>query len=100
MSRNKETLGPPPQLPTQPINYGVELEFVFAFRQSELELGYTNGVPNTLKKNLKYFEREVHPKFTQIDPVTLPVSFLLFYGSRRARSCFKGLYESFQDCYS
>jgi hypothetical protein len=54
------------------MNYGVELEFVFGFQQDELELGHTNGVPNTLKKNLKYIEREEYPKFTKIKPVALP----------------------------
>lgn len=55
-----------------PVNYGVELEFVFAFHESELKLGETDGSPNTLKKDLTYLEREEHPKFTRIPPVELP----------------------------
>ena len=58
MSRSTQTFGQTPQLHTRSMNYGVELEFVFGFRQDELDLGHTNGVPNTLKKNMRYFERE------------------------------------------
>jgi len=72
MSKSTQTFGPPPQLHTKPMSYGVELEFVFGFQQVELELGHTNGVPNTLKKNLKYIEREEYPKFTKINPRALP----------------------------
>ena len=71
MSKSTQTFGPPPLLHTRPINYGIELEFVFGFQQDELELGHTTGVPNTLKKNLKYIEREEYPKFTKINPTAL-----------------------------
>lgn len=71
MSKGMQTLEPAPPLHPPPIIYGVELEFVFGFHQNELKLGQTHGVPNTLKKNLTYFERE-ECKFTRIDPVDLP----------------------------
>jgi hypothetical protein len=61
-----------PDLHTRPINYGVELEFVFAFHEEELELGSYEGRPNTLKKDMKYHEREEYPRFTRISPHALP----------------------------
>jgi len=78
MSKGTQTLGLPPRLHPRPIHYGVELEFVFAFRQDELQLDYTDGVEDTLRKNLRYFEREVYPKFTRIDPRALPVRLCLY----------------------
>jgi hypothetical protein len=33
------------------LKYGVELEFVFAFHQSELELGQTNGVQDEIQED-------------------------------------------------
>jgi hypothetical protein len=61
-----------PDLHTRPINYGVELEFVFAFHEDELQLGSYEGRPNTLKKDMKYHEREEYPRFTRISPHALP----------------------------
>ncbi|TVY42778.1 hypothetical protein LSUB1_G001537 [Lachnellula subtilissima] len=48
-----QTLEPPPRLHTRPIHYGVELEFVFAFRQDASKLGYTDGVADTIRKDLR-----------------------------------------------
>ena len=53
------------------LTFGIELEFVFAFHQSELQLGQTNGVQDTIEKNLSYFVRETHP-FTLISQEELP----------------------------
>jgi len=61
-----------PELHKRPINYGVEIEFVFAFHEDELELGSYGGMPNTLKKDMKYHEREEYPRFTRISPYALP----------------------------
>jgi hypothetical protein len=61
-----------PGLHTRPINYGVELEFVFAFHEDELVLGSSDGRPNILKKDMKYHEREEYPRFTRISPYAMP----------------------------
>jgi hypothetical protein len=52
------------------LTFGVELEFVFAFHQDELQLEDTNG-QDTLEKNLSYFVRETAP-FTIISQLDFP----------------------------
>ena len=56
---------------TIPLTYGIELEFVFAFREDQLDLTYPGRNPDTIKKGLSYFEREVSP-FTHFDTTHLP----------------------------
>jgi hypothetical protein len=53
------------------LTFGVELEFVFAFHQDELQLGETNGDQDKIEKDLSYFVREGTP-FTVIPLTELP----------------------------
>lgn len=72
----------PSELPAKPkaslskegLTYGVELEFVIAFHQDELELElaqHNNNVQYSIKKNLSYFAREAE-LFTPIPSLALP----------------------------
>jgi hypothetical protein len=53
------------QIGTETLNYGVELEFLFAFHESRLDLEGTNGELDELAKDLSYSVRENKP-FTLI----------------------------------
>jgi hypothetical protein len=54
------------------LTYGVEMEFVFTFHESELEpiFGTTNGVQAQIKKHISFIERET--KLTRTNSCHLP----------------------------
>ena len=64
------------------LTFGVELEFVFAFHESLLELGQTNGIIDDIKKDLSYFVRETGP-FTVINQADLRHHAYNSWGIRR-----------------
>lgn len=49
------------------MNYGVELDFVFAFHEDELDLGI-----NKIRKDVPYEKRKIYPHFSRMDPAKLP----------------------------
>ncbi|KAF4635430.1 hypothetical protein G7Y89_g2669 [Cudoniella acicularis] len=77
-----------------PVNYGVELEFVFAFHEGELDLGQTNGIPNTLSKNLSYFQREQYPEFSKFKPSEFPNLIYNSWGVQKGNSTKLDAYDA------
>lgn len=65
---------PTSRLSSEGLTYGVELEFVLAFHQNELEVELAknkDGVEYSIAKNLSYFDREARP-FTPMSLVEFP----------------------------
>lgn len=70
------------KIDTETLKYDVELHFVFAFHESELELGQKNGVQDEIEKDLPLLTREV-PPFIQISSPELPHHAYNFWGVLR-----------------
>ncbi|KAH6670543.1 hypothetical protein B0J14DRAFT_486004, partial [Halenospora varia] len=67
-STNYRSANSDSQLNPTPVNYGIEMEMIFAFHENELSLEKSEIVA----KNLNYTQREQYPEFTRIPPIMLP----------------------------